>query len=156
MAVESAADRSVYLDVDDFGTAATYTPAGGSAVALEGLFDSGFEEVELPGSIDASLALSRARLVVRTADLPAGSADGDAVVIASIDYVVKVLAGDGEGLTELIMIRLVVVVGGIGTALKRRSASGLPMPWMFNVTPDVTPDEAWRKSVGWTYGDTLS
>ncbi len=156
MAIESASDRAVFLAVDDFGIAATYTPSGGSAVSLNGLFDSGYEEVDLPGAIDVSLALSRSRLVVRTADLPSGAADGDEVTISGSDYTVKIIASDGEGITELIMVKSTVVTGGVGTALKRRSASGLPMPWMINVTPNATPDEAWRKSVGWTYGDDLS
>ncbi len=159
MAIESAADRSVFLGVDDFGISVTYTPIVGSAVSLNGIFDSGYEEVDLPGSIDVSLALSRSRLVVRTADLPSAAADGDAVTVSSVAYVVKILAADGEGMTELIMVKLVedaVAVGGIDTALKRRSVSGVPMPWMIGVTPDATPDEAWRRSVGWTYGDPLA
>ncbi len=156
MVIESAADRAVFLSTDDFGISATYTPASGSAVSLSGLFDSGYEEVDLPGAIDVSLALSRSRLVVRTADLPSGAADGDEVTVSGTDYTVKIVAGDGEGITELIMVKSVVVTGGIDTALKRRSASGLPMPWMINVTPDATPDEAWRRSVGFNYGDALS
>ncbi len=156
MAIESAADRAVFLDADDFGISATYTPVVGSAVSVEGIFDSGYEEVSLPGSIDVSLSLSRSRLVVRTADLPSAAADGDAVTISGANYTVKVLSADGEGMTELIMVKEVVTTGGVDTALKRRSASGLPMPWMINVTPDATPDEAWRRSVGWTYGDPLA
>ncbi len=104
MAIESAADRAVFLDVDEFGVAVTYTPVIGSAVSLVGLLDSGYEEVDLPGAVDISMALSRSRLVVRSADLPAAAADGDTVTIASIDYLVKVISADGEGMSELIMV----------------------------------------------------
>ncbi len=108
MPIESAADRSVFLTVDDFGITATYTPVVGSAVSVNGIFDSGYEEVRLPGAIDVSLALSRSRMVVRTADLPSAAADGDTVTIESVNYVVKILAADGEGITELIMARAIV------------------------------------------------
>ena len=97
MAIDSAEDRAVFLSTDDFGITVTYTPASGSAVSLSGIYDSGYEEVDLPGSIDVSLALSRARLVVRTADLPSGAADGDTVTITGSVFTVKIVAGDGEG-----------------------------------------------------------
>ena len=51
MAVESAADRAIFLDVDDFGTAATYTPSGGSAATVNGIFDNDFVEVDAGGGV---------------------------------------------------------------------------------------------------------
>ena len=51
MAVESADDRAVFVDVDDFGSAATYTPSGGSASTVNGIFDNDFIEVDAGGGV---------------------------------------------------------------------------------------------------------
>ena len=50
MAVESAADRAIFFNVDDFGTAASYTPSGGSAATVNGIFDNDFVEVDAGGA----------------------------------------------------------------------------------------------------------
>ena len=46
MPVESAADRLIFLDVDDFGATASYTVQGGSAANITGIFDNEFIEVD--------------------------------------------------------------------------------------------------------------
>lgn len=45
----------------------------------------------------------------------------------------------------------------IDSAPKRRSVAGLGF-WIFGpgVTPDATPDQFWRQSVGWGYGGILA
>lgn len=40
----------------------------------------------------------------------------------------------------------------IDTAAKRKSISGLVLPFLLvGVTPDATPDAAWRQSSAWSY-----
>lgn len=100
MAVESAADRAVFLSVDDFGTAVTYTPAGGSAASINGVFDSDFVEVDAGGAV--SFAQNQAQLTCRTADV-SSAAEGDAVTISGTDYTVRVVQDDGTGFTVMVL-----------------------------------------------------
>jgi hypothetical protein len=52
MPVESATDRLAFLSADEFGEAATYTPAGGSAVpGIVGIFDDPFLSVGIGGDV---------------------------------------------------------------------------------------------------------
>ena len=100
MAVESAADRAIFLDVDDFGTAATYTPSGGSAATVNGIFDNDFVEVDAGGGV--GIALQQPRFVCRTADVSTAS-EGDAIVISSVNYTIRIVQDDGTGMTTLVL-----------------------------------------------------
>jgi hypothetical protein len=46
MAIEGATERAMFFDIDDFATASSYTPSGGSASTLDGIFDNKFFEVD--------------------------------------------------------------------------------------------------------------
>ena len=59
MAVESAADRLIFLDVDDFGTTASYTVQGGGAVDISGIFDNEFIEVDAGGTVGVAIQQPR-------------------------------------------------------------------------------------------------
>ena len=100
MAVESAADRAIFFDVDDFGTAATYTPDGGSASTVNGIFDNDFIEVDAGGGV--GVALQQPRFQCRTADV-ASAAEGDAIVISAVNYTVRIVQDDGTGMTVLVL-----------------------------------------------------
>ena len=100
MAVESADDRSYFYAVDDFGVAATYTPAGGSASSVSGIFDNDFVEVETGGSV--SFAQQQATFMCRTADVSA-AAEGDSLVIGGENYIIRIVQPDGTGMTNLIL-----------------------------------------------------
>ena len=100
MAVESADDRAIFFDVDDFGTAATYTPAGGSAETVNGIFDNDFVEVDAGGGV--GVALQQPRFLCRTADVSA-AAEGDAIVINTVAYTVRIVQDDGTGITTLVL-----------------------------------------------------
>jgi len=102
MAVESATDRAVFVDVDDFGTAATYTPSGGSAATVNGIFDNEFIEVDAGGGV--GVALVQPRFHCRTADV-SSAAEGDAITIDSVAYTVRIVQDDGTGMTVLILER---------------------------------------------------
>ncbi|MEK9553324.1 MAG: head-tail joining protein [Alphaproteobacteria bacterium] len=100
MAVESAADRAIFFDVDDFGTAATYTPDGGAASTVNGIFDNDFIEVDAGGGV--GVALQQPRFQCRTADV-SSAAEGDAIVISSVNYTVRIVQDDGTGMTTLVL-----------------------------------------------------
>lgn len=100
MAVESADDRSYFYAVDDFGVAATYTPAGGVASTVNGVFDNDFVEVDTGGSV--TFAQQQATFMCRTADV-SNAAEGDAITISGENYIVRIVQPDGTGMTNLIL-----------------------------------------------------
>jgi len=95
MAVESADDRTIFFDVDDFGTAATYTPSGGAGVTVNGIFDNDFIEVDGGGGV--GFAMQQPRFVCRTADVSSAT-EGDALSVSG-----TIVQDDGTGLTTLIL-----------------------------------------------------
>lgn len=99
MAVESAADRAVFFDTDEFGTAATWTPSGGSAATVNGVFDSEYQEV---GVSQVGVALAQPRFVCRTADAST-AAEGDTLLVGSTTYTIRVVQADGTGLTTMVL-----------------------------------------------------
>lgn len=98
MAVETADDRAIFVSVDDFGVAATYTPSGGAGVTVNGIFDNDIVEVEAGGNIP--MAVRQPRFVCRTADIT-GAVDGDALNVNSTNYTIRVVDHDGTGMTTL-------------------------------------------------------
>lgn len=100
MAVESATDRAVFVDTDDFGVAATYTPSGGVAATVNGIFDNDFIEVDAGGGV--GVALQQPRFHCRTADVST-AAEGDAITINSVAHTVRIVQDDGTGMTMLVL-----------------------------------------------------
>lgn len=100
MAVESAADRAIFFEVDDFGTAASYTPSGGVAATINGIFDNDFIEVDAGGGV--GVALQQPRFLCRTADV-SSAAEGDALVINTVNYTIRIVQDDGTGITTLVL-----------------------------------------------------
>lgn len=100
MAVETADDRAVFVSVDDFGVAATYTPAGGVASTVNGIFDNEYIAVEAGGEV--AVALQEPRFHCRTADV-ASAAEGDAIVINAVNYTIRIVQPDGTGMTMLVL-----------------------------------------------------
>ena len=104
MAVESAADRAVFVDPDDFGEAITWT-VGATPSTLNVLAAAGtlqLEGIENPGVLD-----SRAAFVCREADVPAGAGHGDAVTFRTVAHTVKAIEPDGTGMTLVRLERTV-------------------------------------------------
>lgn len=88
-------DFSVFTDPTMFGSVATYTPAGGAAVAVNGIFDAEYEEaVGIEGS---SPMFGCATASVN------GARHGDSLVVAGVSYVVRGVQPDGTGWTRLIL-----------------------------------------------------
>ena len=100
MAVESADDRAIFVGIDDFGVAATYTPSGGAAVTVNGIFDNDFIEVETGAGV--GVALQQPRFQCRTADVST-AVEGDALVINAVNYTIRIVQDDGTGMTVLVL-----------------------------------------------------
>ena len=69
MAIEGATERAVFFDTDDFATASSYTPTGGSASTVNGIFDNEFFEVDPLSGV--GVVSAQPRFICATADLPA-------------------------------------------------------------------------------------
>lgn len=102
MAVETADDLAIFVGVNDFGTAATYTPVGGSASTVNGIFDNDIVEVDAGGNIP--MAIRQPRFLCRTQDI-ADAVEGDALVVNSTNYTIRVVDHDGTGMTTLVLER---------------------------------------------------
>lgn len=96
MAVETDVDRSYLLA--DFGVTASYTPSGGSATSITGIFDNEVDEFDAGGT--ASFAVEIPRFLCRTSDV-SSAAEGDAIVIDSVTYSILSVFPDGQGMTSL-------------------------------------------------------
>jgi hypothetical protein len=100
MGVESAADILDFFEVDDFGEAATYTPTGGAASTILGIFDA--PQASRNATDLLGVTIPSPQFVCRTADTP-NAADGDTIVIRSVTYTVRVVLTDGTGVSTLIL-----------------------------------------------------
>jgi len=96
MAVETDDDRSYLLA--DFGVTASYTPAGGSASNITGIFDNDIQEIDAGGA--ATFAIEVPRFLCRTSDATS-AAEGDSLVVSGVTYSVSSAFKDGQGMTEL-------------------------------------------------------
>lgn len=101
MAIEGATERAVFFDTDDFAVASSYTPSGGSASTVNGIFDNEFFEVDpLTG---LGVVSAQPRFLCATADLPGAAAGGDAITISAVAYTVRVIQAEGTGVTTLVL-----------------------------------------------------
>ena len=86
--------------ISEFSEVGTYTPAGGSAVQIRGIFDRQAEVTDLGEMIE--LDGVAAVLVIEAAAFP-NVARGDAVSIRGNDYQVVGIEPDGTGHKRLIL-----------------------------------------------------
>ena len=117
MAVETATELAIFFDVDDFGTAATYTPAGAGqggqgqggqgqgqggsqAVTVNGIFDNPQASRNATDLLD--ITIPAPQFVCRTSDV-ANAAEGDSLVVNSVSYTVRVVLTDGTGVSTLLL-----------------------------------------------------
>jgi len=100
MAVETAADRAIFLSTGDFGVAASYTPSGGVAATVNGIFDNEYFETDAGGEV--AFALQQPMFHCRTADV-SSAAEGDAITISGTNYIVRNVRPDGTGMTMLML-----------------------------------------------------
>lgn len=99
--VEDDDDRAAFLDPDEFGTEARYTPAGGDAVDMNVILDEASRSVQGVGEVPSILPFSRA--ACRTADLPATATEGDRleIVASGRSFLVKAIVPDSTGMARL-------------------------------------------------------
>lgn len=100
MGVESTADLLDFFELDDFADSAIYTPAGGSASTVLGIFDNPQASRNATDMMD--ITIPAPQFVCRTVDVP-NAADGDAIVIRSTSYLVRVVLTDGTGVSTLLL-----------------------------------------------------
>lgn len=100
MAVETATELAIFFDVDDFGTAATYTPVGGAAVTVNGIFDNPQASRNATEMLD--ITIPAPQFVCRTSDV-ANVAEGDGLVIGGVSYIIRVTLTDGTGVSTLLL-----------------------------------------------------
>ena len=100
MGVESTADILDFFELDDFADTATYTPVGGSASSVLGIFDAPQASRGATDLVDVTIPSPQ--FVCRSADVPA-AADGDEIIIRSTAYKVRVVLTDGTGVSTLIL-----------------------------------------------------
>lgn len=81
--------------VSTFRTEATYTPAGGSALAISGVYDRPYQALD-PES-GAQVMSTRPTLGIRLADLPQAPGEGDRLTIGDEAFRVVLSEPDGQG-----------------------------------------------------------
>ena len=100
MGVESDSDLSDFFVIDDFAITAKYTAIGKTAKTIKGIFDN--PQVSINASDMLDVTIPSPKFVCRTVDVP-NAAEGDAMVINSTSYYVRVVLNDGTGVSTLIM-----------------------------------------------------
>ena len=98
MSVETDNERSIFFDTNDFGVSATYTPSGGTASTISGLFDNEAEDIATGGDID--LVFTIPIFTCKTSDV-VSAAFGDALVVNSTTYAIRKVEADAQGVTRL-------------------------------------------------------
>ena len=96
MSLEQLAE---FFEVDEHGTAANYTPSGGSASSITVIFrhDYFLEDVGNVG-----VETQQAVITVQTSKVP-GIAHGDLIEIDSTNYNVVGVRPDGTGISEIVL-----------------------------------------------------
>lgn len=94
-----AEDLDVFFQDEDFASSATYTPDGGSASTISGIFDD--EYVEVDGQ-NVGIASNMPVFQCKTSDVISAS-DGDALVVNAVNYTIRVVKHDGTGMTILML-----------------------------------------------------
>jgi hypothetical protein len=100
MAVETATELAVFFETNDFAVTATYTPFGGSASSVSGIFDKEYLELDSGGSV--AFAINQPRFVCATSFV-ANAAEGDSLAVSGKTYKVVVVQDDGTGTTTLVL-----------------------------------------------------
>lgn len=96
MAIESDADRLLFLSSDDFGVAATV-----GASTVYGIFDNPYFAVQ-GGDVD--IESDAPEFLLRSSDVTAQSiAVGTTLTISSASYVVVSAQPNGTGMTRLVL-----------------------------------------------------
>jgi len=100
MAIENADSLAFFFTTNDFGTDATFTPAGGAARAIVGVFDNPYLGADAGGMVEFSA--TSPTFTARDVDFP-GVAHGDQLVIDATTYLIREVMPDGTGITTVML-----------------------------------------------------
>lgn len=89
-------DLSEFFDPDEFADTATFTPAGGSPSAVNGIYDGSYVEPF------ADVEGNAPRFTCPTASIP-DVQDGDALAVRGISFKVAGVQPSGQGKTVLVL-----------------------------------------------------
>jgi hypothetical protein len=92
-------DLTPFFSESDFAHAATFTPSGGSAVTVNGIFDAEYAAVEGDGQV--AIASTMPVFQCRSVDAP--DAYNATLVVAGATYRVVEVKPDGTGVTMLVL-----------------------------------------------------
>lgn len=95
MPVETDADRMIFVNPNDFGTAVRYD--GGT---IYGVFDNETVEVQGPGYVP--MLQEQPRLECRTSDIERIE-EGRTMIIDNVAYLIRAWHHDGKGMTKIIL-----------------------------------------------------
>ena len=88
-----------------FGESVTYTPQGGSAVSLSGIFNAQTEVIE-DGAGGIPVRSTLPSLGFKTSAIaPSVAKAGDTVTVRSTSYKVRAVEDDGEGMVRVLLHR---------------------------------------------------
>lgn len=98
MAIETDADRALFVSSDDFGVSATWTSDAGTSAPFDCIFDDTFIALSA-GDIDFTAEGGSVRVEMRSSDVPADAAHDDTLAIGANNYRVVEFKPDGTGMT---------------------------------------------------------
>jgi len=103
MPVETAADRAIFVDADEFASAVAWT-RGVTVHQITAIFDAEYQMLTSP-LVDGGVEGSGPQIHCRTSDIPSGAAHGDAIAVTDPDtlamsnFVAVEFMHDGTGMT---------------------------------------------------------
>lgn len=100
MAIETDDSLAFFFTTNDFGTDATFTPAGGSPSAIVGVFDNPYLGADAGGMVEFSA--TSPTFTARDVDFT-GAAHGDELVISGTTYIIREVMPDGTGITTVML-----------------------------------------------------
>lgn len=92
-------DRSTFISTDDFAVSVTYTPDGGEATTISGIFD---DEYQAMNTETGEVETSPPQIQVSSDDVE-GVSHGDTIIKRATTYNIIGIHPDGTGLTVLIL-----------------------------------------------------
>lgn len=96
-----SSDRTTFLSDNDFAVEVTYTPDGGDATTIEGIFD---DEYKARDTATGEVETTPPQIIVATRDV-LNAAHGDTIIKSGVTYNIIGIHKDGTGMTTLILSR---------------------------------------------------
>jgi len=95
MAVETEADRLLFVDGDEFAVAVVW-----GASSFTAIFDAEYQLLVTP-LVDGGVEGSGPQILARSSDIPVGAAQGDALTVDGRSYKAVEFKPDGTGMTTV-------------------------------------------------------